>query len=257
MPDLIDLSVPLESGPSERVPVTVRRIAHRQGGEEMERIFGVPLEHLGGLGWASEELTLISHAGTHMDAPWHYSPTSNGEPARTIDEIPLEWCFASAVVLDLRFKGHGGIANVADLEKALCRIGHRLRPGEIVLLHTGASEFWGTPDYPECGVGLVAESTLWLCEQGIRVIGTDAWSLDPPFGVMRRQFAETSDARVIWSAHFAGRKREYCQLEKLANLNLLPPDGFYVACFPVKIAKGSAGWVRAVALLNVDQGRIE
>ena len=254
MHSLIDLSVPLDDSPSERVPVSVRRIAHRQGGQEMEHIFGAPLEQLGGLGWASEELTLISHAGTHMDAPWHYSPVSHGAPARTIDEVPLEWCFGPGVVLDMRFKGHGGAADVADLDRALHRIGHRLQAGEIVLLLTGASDFWGTPQYPERGVGLVAESTLWLCEQGIRVIGTDAWGLDPPFETMRRQFAETGDARVIWSTHFAGSRREYCQLEKLTNLSLLPACGFYVACFPVKIARGSAGWVRAVGLINKKGG---
>jgi kynurenine formamidase len=39
-------------------------------------------------------------------------------------------------------------------------------------------------------------------------------------------------------------------MEKLCNLEQLPPDGFTVACFPHKIKRGSAGWTRAVALFD-------
>jgi cyclase len=49
---------------------------------------------------------------------------------------------------------------------------------------------------------------------------------------------------------FAGITREYCQIEKLANLDQIPsPTGFSVSCLPVKIARASAGWCRAVALV--------
>jgi kynurenine formamidase len=39
-------------------------------------------------------------------------------------------------------------------------------------------------------------------------------------------------------------------MEKLHNLDQLPASGFTVACFPVKIKAASAGWVRAVAMLE-------
>jgi hypothetical protein len=42
----------------------------------------------------------------------------------------------------------------------------------------------------------------------------------------------------------------YCHIEKLHNLEALPPNGFTVACFPVKVKGGSAGWTRAVAILD-------
>jgi cyclase len=81
------------------------------------------------------------------------------------------------------------------------------------------------------------------------VIGTDAFSLDVPFEVMKDQFAATRDPAIIWPAHFAGHKLPYCQIEKLTNLDKLPAQGFFVACFPVKISRASAGWTRAVALV--------
>ena len=55
---------------------------------------------------------------------------------------------------------------------------------------------------------------------------------------------------VIWQAHDVGIEKEYCQIEKLANLDQLPSFGFTVACFPAKIKHGSGGWTRAVAIFN-------
>ena len=56
---------------------------------------------------------------------------------------------------------------------------------------------------------------------------------------------------VLWPAHFTGRRREFCQIERLANLDALPaPFGFYVSALPVKLAGAGAGWARAVAVIG-------
>lgn len=247
---LIDLSLSLEPSPSEAVPLRIRYFSHQEGAEQMSAIFGVKVDQLPGkLGWAGEELTLITHAGTHMDAPWHYGPTSQNRRARTIDEVPLDWCYGPGVVLDFRSKPEGSEITVEDLQAALARIGYQLSEGDIVLLQTGADRWWGDNGYPDRGVGLGRESTLWLLDQGVHVIGTDAWGLDRPFGYIRQEFQATSDASCIWPSHYAGCDKEYCQLEKLTRLDLLPSHGFTVACFPIKVAKASAGWTRVVAIL--------
>lgn len=246
----VDLSVAIEETASEVIPVRIRYFSHREGAEQMGAIFGLKPDDLPEkTGWAGEEVNLITHAGTHMDAPWHYGPVSENERARTIDEVPLDWCFGPGVVLNFQHKEDGSEVTVNDLKTALQGIGHQLQPGDIVLLQTGASRWWGSNAYPEHGMGLGRESTLWLVRQGIRVIGTDGWGMDKPFSYMRREFQETADINSIWPSHYAGREKEYCQLEKLTNLELLPPHGFTVACFPIKITKASAGWSRVVAIL--------
>src|SRR4051794_24058527 len=138
---LIDLSVPLEhDAASEPVPAQIRYARHEgEGLRQMRQFLGVRPEDLvwsGGLGWAVEEVQAITHTGTHVDAPYHYAPTSEGRPARTIDRVPLEWCLAPGVVLDVRHKEAGAFITVADLQAALAGIGHQLRPLDIVLLHT-------------------------------------------------------------------------------------------------------------------------
>jgi hypothetical protein len=65
---------------------------------------------------------------------------------------------------------------------------------------------------------MTRESTLWLVEQGIKVIGADMYGFNRKFEDMAREFRETGDGRIIWEAHFVGIEREYCQIEKLANL---------------------------------------
>jgi kynurenine formamidase len=251
---LIDLSVPLQHGAaSEPLPAQIRYIRHDgEGLQQMRQFFGVRSEDLvwsGGRGWAVEEVQGITHTGTHVDAPYHYGPTSEGKPARTIDQVPLEWCLAPGVVLDVRHKAAGEFITVADLQTALAHIDYRLRPLDIVLLHTGADKRLDTPEY-FAQPGLGREGVLWLVEQGVKVIGIDAYTLDRPFAAMVADYRRTGDGRCIWPAHFAGIEREYCQIEKLANLEQLPwPHGFYVSCLPVKIQGASAGWCRAIALV--------
>jgi kynurenine formamidase len=253
---LIDLSVPLDhNAVSEPMPAQIRYVDHAEGLKQMQGFFGVKPEDLvwsGGLGWAVEEIQAISHTGTHVDAPYHYGPLSEGKPARRIDEVPLEWCLAPGVVLDVRHKAAGDPIAVADLEAALRRIDYRLKPLDIVLLHTGADRRLHSRAYFD-QPGLGREGTLWLVEQGVRVIGIDAYTLDRPFAAMVADYRRTGDGRHIWPAHFAGITREYCQIEKLANLDLLPrPHGFLVSCLPVKIKGASAGWCRAVALVPAE-----
>src|SRR5439155_25211186 len=122
-----------------------------------------------------------------------------------------------------------------DLRAALDRIGYQLQPLDIGLLQTGGDKRLESREYFR-QPGLGRDGTLWLVEQGVKVIGIDAYTLDRPFSDMVADYKRTGDGRYIWPAHFAGITREYCQIEKLANLDLLPrPRGFYVSCLPVKI----------------------
>ncbi len=249
---IFDISVPTEESPSEPIPLKVEHQDHKASAAFMASFFEATVDDLPeGNGWANDTVTLISHAGTHVDAPWHYYPTCRGQPARTIDQLPLEWFYGDGVVLDMRHKPQGGLITTEDLQEALAKIGYTLKPGDIVLIQTGADKLWGKPEYFQAGAGVSAEATRWLIQQGIRVMGIDAWGWDQPFWAQKQRFKETGDPSVIWEAHRVGMEHEYCQIEKLANLDQLPrPTGFKVACFPVKLTGGSAGWTRAVAIFE-------
>jgi kynurenine formamidase len=253
---LIDISVPLQNDVPADPPglhPTIRYTDHQQGLPEMLQFFeGLKAEDLpDGKGWAMETVQLSTHNGTHLDAPWHFHPTMNsGERSWTIDEVPLEWCLQPGVKLDFRHFPDGYVASAKDVETELKRIDHTLSPLEIVVVNTSAGVKYGQREYVSSGCGMGHEATMYLLERGVRLTGIDAWSWDAPFVYTAKKYAETNDAKLIWEGHKAGRHIGYCHLEKLHNLEQLPSAGFTVSCFPVKIERASAGWTRAVAIIN-------
>jgi kynurenine formamidase len=154
------------------------------------------------------------------------------------------------VKLDFRHFPNGYVATAADVEAELKRIGHELKPLEIVVVNTAAAARYGQDDYVPTGCGMGREATLYLTSRGVRVTGTDAWSWDAPFVYTAKKYAETKDASLIWEGHKAGREIGYCHIEKLHRLEELPPTGFTISCLPVKIRAASAGWCRAVAIFD-------
>ena len=251
---LIDLSVALENDiPADLGPgPSITYLAHHQTVDRITEHFpGLRAQDLpDGQYCAVEQVNLSTHNGTHLDAPWHFHATMNhGERSWTIEEVPLEWCFQPGVKLDFRHLPDGYVATAGDVEAELRRIGHTLSPLEIVVVNTAAGARYGTDAYVPSGCGMGYEATMYLLERGIRLTGTDAWSWDAPFVHTARRFVETGDASLVWEGHKAGRHIGYCHLEKLHQLELLPDDGFTIACFPVKLKAASAGWTRAVAIL--------
>ncbi len=200
---------------------------------------------------AFERVSLLTHSGTHMDAPWHYgSVMEDGTRSATIDELPLEWFFGDGVKLDLRHIPDGTVATAADIQRELDRIEYTLKPGDIVLVNTVAGARYGESDFPDRGIGIGREATMFLTTRGVRVAGIDAWSWDLPRKYSVAQFARDRDVSKILEGHKAGTKIAFCHMEKLHNLEVLPGYGFQVACFPVKIHAASAGWTRAVAIFD-------
>ncbi|WP_280428942.1 cyclase family protein [Nocardia brasiliensis] len=253
---LVDISVPLQAGIASDPPGHLPEIdyyTHADTAADMLSFFpGATRADLpDGEGWAIERVRISTHNGTHLDAPYHYSATMDGGArAITIDEVPLDWCLQPAVKLDFRHFADGYVVTADDVAAELRRIGHHLRPLDIVVVNTSAGTRYGSADYVSSGCGMGRDATLYLLNQGVRLTGTDAWSWDAPFVHTAARYARDHDPAVIWEGHRAGRTIGYCHLEKLHNLESLPPNGFQISCFPVKIHAASAGWTRAVAIFD-------
>jgi kynurenine formamidase len=250
---LIDLSDCLSNNTSsfEPNPHKIEYINHQDSLKVGKNLFNLEKEDWAtGHGWAAETVTLSTHSGTHIDAPYHYGPTSEGSPAATIDQIPLNWCYGDGVLINMTHKQPGDGITDEDIISELNRIDYKLKPYDIVLVRTDTSKRFKEPGYESMSPGLRRSATQYLVENGVRLIGIDAWGIDRPFTVMAKE-AKAGDRDQLWESHFYGKEKEYLQIERLSNLEAIPkPYGFTVTAFPVKIENASAGWSRVVAMFK-------
>jgi kynurenine formamidase len=97
------------------------------------------------------------------------------------------------------------------------------------------------------GPGVSAEATRWLYKRGVRVMGIDAWGWDAPLHMQAERAKAEGRPGLFWAAHQVDLG--YSQIERLVNLGALPPHGFQVACFPLRIEGASAAPARVVAIV--------
>ncbi len=232
--------------------VKVKHKPHKKARWLIRYFLGLPyrLFPKGFTGWADDYIKMGVHATTHIDAPWHYGPTCEGKPAKTIDEVPLDWCFGEGLVIDMKHKPDFEAITVEDIQLFLKRENLEIQPNMIVLIKTGRDKYMGTPEFPAKGTGMSAAATDWLIDQGVKVMGIDQWGWDLPLPYLVEQAKKTNNPDLFWEGHLVGVDKEYCHIEQLTNLDALPYSGFKVAVFPLKIKGASAAPARVVAMLE-------
>ena len=234
---LIDLSAPIE--PSRRrscrsrCGTEIEYADHAAGAQQIEALFGVPARLLrDGEGWAARRSR--ASARTTPPTSTRRGTTTRpirGEPAKRIDELPLEWFFARACVLDMTDRGDGEAITAADVEAELARDRPRARSRSTSSSCTPAATSSTTElDYIARGPGVTAEATRWLYERGVRVMGIDAWGWDRRFTCRRpRRSSATSPGS---SGRRTRPTSQYSQIERLVNLGALPADGLQGRLLP-------------------------
>lgn len=265
---IIDLSLPIDDTLKETHAATIDRISHAYGVEHFNEIVmgkqpggkerfdkgqrvARPDEIPDGEMLSLEIVHASVHMGTHVDAPFHYGSRCAGKPAKQIMDIPLEWCFGPGVLLNFTHLKYPQNIEKTHVVDALDKINYKIKPLDIILIHTGGDKLLGTPDYVNKYVGMMPEAVEYLLNQGVKMLGIDTIGLDRPCFEMFKEFLDTKDKSKIWPSHFLGRRREFCHMERMGNLDAIPrPFGFKVACFPVKVRDAGAGWCRAVAFID-------
>ena len=262
---IIDLSLPIDDRAFEVHKVAIERTSHKAGVEKFNRVimgktFLGKIKYLLGIRIIKKEevpdeeflsLEVVHapvHTGTHLDYSFHYGSHSEGRPAKTADEIPLEYCYQDGVRLDFRYKLPNEVIAAQDIEAALAKINYKLKPLDIVLLWTGADKLFGTPRYFSDYPGVDVSAIDYLLDNGIKIFGVDTMGIDRPYRFMLTEFLKTRDIKKFYPSHFHGRKREFIHIERLADLEKLSDSGFKIICFPVRIKATGAAWSRVVAI---------
>jgi len=263
---IIDLSLPIDETAFEVHHVEIERTSHKAGVEKFNRVIMAKtlkgrLQYILGKrivrpqDLPDEEFLSLEvvhapvHIGTHLDYSFHYGSQSEGRASKTADEIPLEWCYADGVKLELAHKKPNEVITKDDLIEALRKINYTLKAGDIVLLRTGVDKLYGSPKYFADYPGIDISAIDYLLDNRVKIFGVDTMGIDRPYRFMLGEFLKTKDPKKLYPAHFYGRKREFIHIERLANLEKLPGYGFKVICFPVRIRQTGAAWSRVVAIV--------
>lgn len=183
-------------------------------------------------GFASSQILLVDHFGTHMDAPFHFFPE-----LPTTERVPLETLCGPAVLLDCSFKPNDEPVAVAHLEQAE-REGAELRAGDIALVRCFAGTI-GDPGWQECR-GLSQPAAEWLRDRGVRTVGVDLGTVDDYTDMVR-------------PAHLVLLREQIILMENLVLANLVGLDRkrFLFVGLPLKLRGATGSPIRAAALLDL------
>ncbi len=163
------------------------------------------------------------HAGTHVDAPWHYD-----DAGVRLGGLDLDRWVGEALVIDVR--GDAPHVTAAALEAAVAAADAGPPPPRL-LLRTGQPDDWGTT-FPADFRALDPDAVAWSAARGVRLLGTDAPSVD----------ALTSKELP---AHAACAAHDVAILEGLA-LDRVMPGRYELICLPLSLPDADASPARAV-----------
>ncbi|MFD1465659.1 cyclase family protein [Lapidilactobacillus mulanensis] len=246
---IIDLSVPIKNSSSEPMKLTHTRIEHKEGALQVSKKAGISVDSFPNNEFISlDTFKLATHMGTHVDSPFHFGSKFQGEEARTIDKVPLDWFYSPGVKLDFTNFPRKKNITASDIKEVIKKEKVQINVGDIVLIWTDMDKLWGSQEYFTDGPGMSYEATNYLINLGVKVMGIDSYGFDRSFPVMLSEFKRTKDRSVLWPSHFIGRDKEYVHIERLTNLDLLPNTGFTVIALPLKLVDGDASWIRAIAV---------
>lgn len=219
-----------------------------------EQDFKLIVQHaedtVGGYYYASNRVEMPEHGGTHLDAPIHFS-----RGKQMVDQIPIERLTGAGVRIDVTAqcaRDRDYRVAISDFERWEAAHG-RIPPHAIVLLNTGYARFWssrkdylGTEWRGQEGVqalhfpGLLSEAATWLVrERQVTAVGIDTASID--YGQSTK-----------FESHVALLSQNVPVFENLAELDHLPDRGFDVIALPMKIAGGTGGPLRIIAVIPRD-----
>ena len=241
MSDFQCISTALYPGNGEPVSIQVDTLDHKAGVAHLCKGFDiVPEDWPDGYAISNEIVTLSTHQGTHIDAPLHYHPDGSDIASADISHF-----MGNAVVFTETSAGGSEVS--LDWEHYLTRLDAYQHKAKAVFFITGAYRRYGDESYFHDFKGIPVNYVAAALDRGYSVIGTDAFSLDPPFAVMSQAFVESRDKSKLWPAHVLGRTRPYFQIERLCNLQSFEHSKLieFIA-LPIKIHCGAA-WTRAVA----------
>jgi len=175
------------------------------------------------------QITMASHIGTHIDAPYHFIPG-----ARTIDQIPLEQFTGPAVTISVQ-RGASEAITLDDVRRS------EIQAGDIVFLHTGWSAKFGSPAYDRHPY-LSVDVANYFVDKRVKMVGVDCVNVEMPI--------TDRPADYTRPIHHTLLGNDVLIIENLTNLEQIAGKRARVFAFPIKYQGGDGAQARVVAELG-------
>jgi len=178
-------------------------------------------------GWNAKTLHLYSHAGTHMDAPFHFDVND-----QTIDEFEVSRFVCNAWVITVQAYSKQKIKK-SDLGRFVDLIGE----GDGVVLKTGWSQFVNEDRYRNELPGIHEELANWFVEKKINML-----AVEPP------SIADVNDLQEVTKIHEILLGGDIIIVEGITNLEAISSEKIRLVALPLKIKDGDGAPARVIAM---------
>lgn len=213
----------------------------------------------GGVQKFTTVVTTKFHAATHLDAPSHVL-----EGGWNIDEIPLDRCYGTGVVVDMRHKGKWDIITAEDLEKATPKI----EEGDFVVVNTGWHKYFMKQQYVYMNhyPGFYESAANWFVEKKVKAVAIDGGANDSPLAhrpldeknpwLFKEYLEETGknaneEFPIYEPCHLALAKAGIPGIENAGGqIDEVTGKRCTLAAFPFKYEGGDGAMVRLVAIVD-------
>ena len=185
-------------------------------------------------------LTMGSHTGTHIDAPYHFI-----RKGKKIDELPVQRFVGHGILIDVSVKSDRGIIEPGDVE----RYEDEITQGDFVILRTGRDKYFGTPRY-YLHPYLSAEGARILAKMGVSLIGIDALNVDPTYyGSVESDISAKNlpdEEKYGYPVHDILLGNDILIVENLCNLDKIKQIKGVYSFLPLKLKDSDGSPIRAV-----------
>ncbi|MEM6318706.1 MAG: cyclase family protein [Bacteroidota bacterium] len=179
-------------------------------------------------GWNARTLHIYSHAGTHMDAPFHF-----GVSQETIDDFSPQQVMGKAWVVTIPIKEDQQLLTLSDLQPIVAHF----KMGDSLLLRTDWSQFLGKPKYRDALPRISEELAQWCVDQKVKILG-----VEPP------SVADVNNLEEVTNIHHILLKGKVIIVEGLTNLDKIDRPFVFLIALPLKIENGDGAPARVIAL---------
>ena len=179
-------------------------------------------------GYVSEVVFLSTHAGTHMDAPFHFNP--NGQ---TIDQVKVNRCICINAILIKIQKNSNQMITSDDIIR---NSKYEIKEKDTVVFSTGwEKQIKEKDNYLKNNPGLSKDAAEYLVEKKVNAVAIDCPSID--IG---------TDSRFI--VHKTLLSNQILVVENLCNLYKFKNEKFTLLIAPLKLAGASGSPIRAIGI---------